>query len=67
MQLLSPFALLSKELITYAVYSKHADLCQCSRDEEERMEGWRKNGIKNGIYLTFHNVAGFAGVILVFG
>jgi len=49
--------LLSKELITHAVYSKHADLCQCSREEEEWMEGWRRNGVKKkkrkGLILPF--------------
>lgn len=31
------------------------------------MEGWRKNWIKNGTYLTFHNAARLAAIILVFG
>lgn len=63
-----PYALLSKELITYAVYSKHADLCQCSREEGERTEKMEEKwNFKNGNYLTFHNVARRAGIILVFG
>lgn len=59
--------LLSKELITHAVYSKHADLCQCSREEEERTERWRGNGVKKRTYLTFDNIAHLAGIMLVFG
>lgn len=44
--LLSSFALLSKELITYAVYSKHADFCQRERERvrERRIDVGRKKG-----------------------
>lgn len=42
----------------------------CVRAAERKRRGWRDRGemrYKKGTYLTFHNIARLAGIILVFG